>query len=91
MNENELLVNKIHEQLGNGFPVVLVSILSLQGSTPRHNGAKMLVGADGKGYGTIGGSLIEAAALKSPGRSYLANNRKYYTLSLTAKMPHNRE
>ena len=40
-------------------PVVLVSILSLQGSTPRHNGAKMLVGADGKGYGTIGGSLYE--------------------------------
>jgi xanthine dehydrogenase accessory factor len=63
MNENELLAKTIDRELNHGNPVVLISIMSLQGSTPRHDGAKMIVGADGKAYGTIGGSLIEAAAI----------------------------
>ena len=38
--------------------------MSLQGSTPRQSGTKMVVGVDGKSYGTIGGSLFEAAAIQ---------------------------
>jgi xanthine dehydrogenase accessory factor len=64
MNENAFLAKTLNEQITAGFPAVLVSIMSLQGSTPRHDGAKMLVGADGKPYGTIGGSLIEASAIR---------------------------
>jgi xanthine dehydrogenase accessory factor len=63
MNENEYLAGTINRQLEAGLPVVLVSIMSLEGSTPRHRGTKMVVAADGKSYGTIGGSLIEAAAI----------------------------
>jgi xanthine dehydrogenase accessory factor len=64
MDENEYLARTINEQLEAGRPVVLLSLLSLQGSTPRHGGTKMVVGADGQPYGTIGGSLIEAEAIR---------------------------
>jgi len=64
MNENEYLAKTVNEQLEAGRPLVLISIMSLQGSTPRHSGTKMVVGADGKCYGTIGGSLIEATAIR---------------------------
>jgi xanthine dehydrogenase accessory factor len=79
MNENEVIATNLHDQLEKGFPVVLISILSLQGSTPRHDGAKMLVGLNGQTWGTIGGSLIEATAIReawevlSSGRSRLLN------------------
>jgi xanthine dehydrogenase accessory factor len=64
VNENEYLAKTVHGQLAAGSPLVLVSIMSMQGSTPRHSGTKMVVGADGKTYGTIGGSLMEAQAIK---------------------------
>jgi xanthine dehydrogenase accessory factor len=64
MNENENLAGTVNRMLEAGSPLVLVSIMSLQGSTPRHSGTKMVVGADGKAYWTIGGSLLEAAAIR---------------------------
>ncbi len=64
MNEHEYLARMINEALEVDSPLVLVSIISMQGSTPRHSGTKMAVGADGKSYGTIGGSLIEAVAIR---------------------------
>jgi xanthine dehydrogenase accessory factor len=63
MNENEVLATNLRDQLIKGLPVVMVSIISLQGSTPRHKGTKMLVGINGLTWGTIGGSLIEATAI----------------------------
>jgi xanthine dehydrogenase accessory factor len=63
MNEIEFLIQNICEQLERGSPLVLISLLSQQGSTPRHSSTKMVVSADNKSYGTIGGSLIEATAV----------------------------
>jgi xanthine dehydrogenase accessory factor len=51
-------------ELGSEAPVVIASIISLKGSSPRHNGTKMAVGEDGRCYGTIGGSLLEATSIK---------------------------
>lgn len=45
-----------------GRPAVLCSIVSARGSTPRGAGAKMLVLADGRTLGTIGGGAVEYAA-----------------------------
>lgn len=50
--------------LDEGTGLVLASIVSLQGSSPRHNGTKMVISADGKNYGTIGGSLLEASVIQ---------------------------
>lgn len=41
---------------------VLVTIIADQGSTPRGAGSQMLVGADGRILGTIGGGAVEARA-----------------------------
>jgi xanthine dehydrogenase accessory factor len=43
-----------------GEPAALVTVVSTDGSTPRKAGAKMLVFADGRSVGTIGGGCVEA-------------------------------
>src|ERR1700740_1131450 len=45
-----------------GEPAALVTIVSTRGSTPQRVGAKMLVFADGRTVGTIGGGCYENAA-----------------------------
>ena len=64
MNVNEVIAVALHHELSQGLPVVLVSLVNLQGSTPRHEGARMLVGSCRQTWGTIGGSLIEATAIR---------------------------
>ena len=47
------------EALARGEEVALVTITSSTGSTPQRVGAKMLVFADGRTVGTIGGGCYE--------------------------------
>src|SRR5437763_13735247 len=47
------------EALERGDKAALVTIVSAQGSTPQRVGAKMLVFADGRTVGTIGGGCYE--------------------------------
>ena len=47
-----------------GEEAALVTIVSTIGSTPREEGAKMLVRADGSILGTIGGGSVEARVIK---------------------------
>lgn len=63
MDENMYLSGVICEQLSHESPVILASIIKLQGSSPRHSGTKMVIGVNGKSYGTIGGSLMEASVI----------------------------
>ena len=48
------------EQLRQGEPVALTTVVATRGSTPQKAGARMLIFADGKMLGTIGGGCIEA-------------------------------
>ncbi|MCL1980547.1 MAG: XdhC family protein, partial [Proteobacteria bacterium] len=61
-------MKKILEQicisLGEGQDLVLVTIASQSGSTPRLAGAKMIVFRDGRTLGTVGGGLVEATAIR---------------------------
>jgi len=45
--------------INSGKSVCLATVVNAEGSTPREAGAKMLVFADGKTVGTVGGSLLE--------------------------------
>ncbi|GAH56770.1 unnamed protein product [marine sediment metagenome] len=47
-----------------GEAAALVTIVSATGSTPREEGAKMLVKADGSILGTIGGGSLEAQVIE---------------------------
>jgi xanthine dehydrogenase accessory factor len=85
MNENEFLAKTINAQLDAGSPVVLVSVMNVEGSGPRHSGAKMVVGADGTSYGSIGGSLIEDAAIKECKNILSTGKSKILSFDLTGK------
>jgi xanthine dehydrogenase accessory factor len=85
MNENEHLAKAVNEQLNTGSPIILVSVINVQGSTPRHEGTKMAVGVDGKTYGTIGGSLIEAATIQESKKVFTEMKSKVLSFELTGK------
>ncbi|MFC2020246.1 XdhC family aldehyde oxidoreductase maturation factor [Chloroflexota bacterium] len=74
MNDNKYISGIICEHLESDSPIVLVSIISVEGSTPRESGTKMVVDVNGKSYGTVGGSLLEAAAI-TESRNVLAEQR----------------
>jgi xanthine dehydrogenase accessory factor len=76
MFDNDQLAKVICELLDKGSPLVLASIVMLEGSSPRHNGAKMVVAANGNSYGTIGGSLLEATAVREA-RSAIASRKSH--------------
>jgi xanthine dehydrogenase accessory factor len=56
---NEEVFSAVTEALQRGEPAALVTIVRTQGSTPQRVGAKMLVFADGRTIGTIGGGCYE--------------------------------
>ncbi len=58
MSEQEI-VQRLNEALNKGEPAVLCSLIFKEGSGPRDPGAKMLVTANGKATGTIGGGGME--------------------------------
>lgn len=85
MNELEFLAKTIKNQIDGGIPLVLISVTNLEGSTPRHDGTKMVVGQNGKTYGTIGGSLIEAAAINEAKKALASQQSKYTNFELNGK------
>jgi xanthine dehydrogenase accessory factor len=56
---NREVFSAVAEALERGEPAALVTIVSTTGSTPQRVGAKMLVFADGRTVGTIGGGCYE--------------------------------
>lgn len=85
MNSNEYIAKTIIDLLKSGSSLVLASIVGQQGSSPRHNGTKMVIGADGKTYGTIGGGLIEAATIKESRQVLEVGQFKFMEFSLMGK------
>lgn len=60
---NEEVLPAAAQALERGEPAALVTIVRSSGSTPQRTGAKMLVFADGRTIGTIGGGCYENDAL----------------------------
>src|SRR5258706_9165577 len=56
---NQEVFGAVADALDRGEPAALVPIVSTTGSTPQRVGAKMLVFADGRMVGTIGGGCYE--------------------------------
>jgi xanthine dehydrogenase accessory factor len=49
----------IRDAMGAGKPFAMVTVVACRGSSPQKPGAKMLVFADGRIHGTVGGGAIE--------------------------------
>ena len=60
----EVLREALRRAKGAG-PQALATVVRTSGSTPRHAGAKMVVGADGSSFGTIGGGRVELEAARA--------------------------
>ena len=60
---NQEVFSALSEALQRGEEVALVTIVASTGSTPQRVGAKMLVYADGRTVGTIGGGCYENEAV----------------------------
>ena len=61
---NEDMAKRICERLEQGEPVVLATIVSHHGSTPRTAGTRMLITKEGGLFGTVGGGLLEARVIE---------------------------
>ena len=68
-----------------GEEAALVTIVSATGSTPREEGTKMLVRADGSILGTIGGGSLEAQVIEEAIKVIKQGKPKRLHLALTAK------
>ncbi len=53
------IISKLSELIHEGKAVTLCTVVESKGSTPRHQGSKMLVFPDGRILGTVGGGEIE--------------------------------
>ncbi|QTA91950.1 XdhC family aldehyde oxidoreductase maturation factor [Desulfonema magnum] len=78
------LEQSIYQMIENGESVVLATILSRVGSTPRTAGTKMLIRSDGKIIGTIGGGLVEAQVMKTAPEIFKSANAQVRIFDLTA-------
>lgn len=63
MEENEAVYEAILAAIHENQPACLLTVVEVQGSTPREVGAKMLLRADGSTVGTIGGGALESSAI----------------------------
>ena len=58
------LLSGIYLSLKNGEEVVVATIVTVSGSTPRTSGSRMVVYQDGQTNGTIGGGGVEADVVR---------------------------
>lgn len=64
MTETAQYFSSLLDELQKGRDVVAVTLVDSVGSAPRSTGARMLVGPDGRFFGTIGGGAVEYRAEK---------------------------
>ena len=82
-------MNLIYQALSdlekNNESAALCTVVKSEGSTPRHVGSKMLVYADGKFIGTVGGGELESRVITGALESLTSGNAQ--TLSYTMADP----
>ncbi len=75
-DREEVIYRAALDAVRNDQPAALVTVVEASGSTPREPGAKMLVYADGRTVGTVGGGASEAWAIDHA-RQALAEGRSH--------------
>jgi xanthine dehydrogenase accessory factor len=78
MNEYVSVAQASLEAMARDEPVALASIVLVRGSSPRHNGARMLIWPDGRIAGTIGGGTLEWRVAEHA-RAALAEGQSRFT------------
>ena len=76
------LLQQICASLNDGEDLVLVTIASQSGSTPRLAGARMIVFRDGRTSGAVGGGLVEATAIWEAAACFTSRRCQYLPFDL---------
>ena len=72
----------LNQELQAGNPCVVVTVIATKGSTPRKNGAKMLIRSDGSLVGTIGGGKYESLVLDAAAECLESGELKVFSFPL---------
>jgi xanthine dehydrogenase accessory factor len=64
MDEMRAVYTALAEAQDKGIPAALATVVSVKGSVPRHEGSKMLVYADSRFVGTVGGGALESLVIQ---------------------------
>lgn len=78
-------IEALNDLAATGQPFVVVTVVDTVGSTPQDRGSKMLVTAEGRFYGTVGGGKIEARSIEEARQLLLdpaAPKTRFYQWSL---------
>lgn len=77
------LIQQVCTTLDDGEDLVLVTVSSQSGSTPRLAGAKMIIQSNGRIGGTIGGGLVEAQAMKEAEHCFKTKESQHRSFDLS--------
>lgn len=69
MSDFERIYRTASESLERGQTLALATVVRVRGSAPRHDGARMLIWADGRIQGTIGGATLEQRVIADARRA----------------------
>jgi len=64
MEEMRAVYAALVEAQEKGIPAALATVVSVKGSVPRHEGSKMLIYADSRFVGTVGGGAMESLVIQ---------------------------
>ena len=77
------LIEQLCATLDHGEDLVLATVCSQSGSTPRVAGARMIVLRDGRIHGTIGGGLVEATAIREAADCFQNGRSRCHSFDLS--------
>ena len=79
---SEAIFSAAADALKRGEAVALVTVVRARGSTPQRAGAKMLVYADGRIVGTIGGGCYENDACLKAREALVSGKQSLHRLAM---------
>jgi xanthine dehydrogenase accessory factor len=79
----DVLVEKANELLQRGETLVLATIITQSGSTPRTAGTRMLITRDGQIFGTVGGGALEASTMRAAAEIHRGASWRILTFDLS--------
>ena len=83
-DDNKAVYEALNDVQKSGESVALATIISTQGSIPRHAGSKMIVHADGSIVGTVGGGTMEQLVIKEALAALSDGKTRFETYSLNS-------
>jgi xanthine dehydrogenase accessory factor len=82
INQQHHILAELMEAQRSNQPVALATVVKASGSVPRHAGSKMLIYADGRQSGTIGGGEMESRVVATAAQALQTGQGQLVTHSL---------